>query len=227
MPVLELSAARAEGAALPTLALTLRRGELVVIAAPDGAHAASLADLCCGVLACEGGSARFLGHDWSNTPEEHAAALRGRIGRVFANGGWLPQLGMDRNVLLPLLYHTRLPEDGLRLRAARLAQHFGLPGLPLASPRDLRPDELARVALVRAFLGDPDLLLLESPLHEGRLTELAPALLDAIAAARSRGAACIWLSRSGVVWHDPRMRPTRRLRLSDAGLTWPAQAAAA
>lgn len=225
-PILALAAARAGAAALPPIDLRLHPGELVLVAAPDPALATAFADLCCGILACEAGDVRFLGHDWSRVPEEHAAALRGRIGRVFAAGGWLPQIGVDANVLLPRLYHTRLPEEGLRHRAAALAQSFGLPGLPLARPRDLRPAELARAALVRAFLGDPALLILESPLQEGRLAELAPALLDALAGARSRGAACLWLSRSGVVWNDPRVRPTLRLRLSDSGLAPSARAAA-
>ena len=92
-----------------------------------------------------------------------------------------------------------------------------MPGLPLVRPGDLAASDLARAACVRAFLGDPELVLLESPV-QGRFNSLIPPLLDALATARDRGAAAIWFTRSDVVWRDPSCPASHRLRLGERGL---------
>jgi phospholipid/cholesterol/gamma-HCH transport system ATP-binding protein len=150
-------------------------------------------------------------------PDDYAAALRGRIGRVFASGSWVGFLDVATNILLPRLHHTRDDPSDLRERATALSCAFGLPGLPLVRPGVLAASDLARAACVRAFLGDPMLVLLESPV-QGRFTSLVPPLLDALAAARDRGAAAIWFTRSDLVWRDLSFPATMRMRLGERGL---------
>jgi phospholipid/cholesterol/gamma-HCH transport system ATP-binding protein len=198
--------------------LRLAPGEFALVLAPDPLRGALFADLAGGTVPAASGRVLFLGHDWAWVPHDVADALRGRIGRVFHAGGWIQHLSMAMNVLLPLLHHTRAPEAEARDRAAELARAFGLPGLPLGWPHDSPVGDLARAACVRAFLGEPSLLILENPLMEGRVPDLTARLRDAIAAARSRGAACIWLTASGLVWDDPALPATHRLRLTDFGL---------
>ena len=126
-------------------------------------------------------------------------------------------LDVAANVLLPQLHHTRHDPAALRDKAASLACAFGLPGLPLGRAADLPPRDLARAACVRALLGDPALLLLESPVRREFADFMAP-LLNAVAAARSRGAAAMWLTGSEAVWRDRAFPATQRWRLSEAGL---------
>ena len=192
-------------------------GELALVDARHSLRPAWLADLCCGLLPLSGGSVRFLGHDWSAMPPDYAAALRGRIGRVFQSGNWVDFIDVATNILLPQLHHTRDDPIDLRERAIALSCAFGLPGLPLVRPGDLAASDLARAACVRAFLGDPELILLESPV-QGRFNSLIAPLLDALAAARDRGAAAIWFTRSDLVWHDLSFPATHRLRLGERGL---------
>src|SRR6516162_8987706 len=92
---------------------------------------ASFADICSGLGPFPKGAVRFLGHDWAQIPDYYAAALRGHIGRIFADGGWIEFLDVASNILLPQLHHTREDEPVLRERATQLACTFGLPGLPL------------------------------------------------------------------------------------------------
>jgi phospholipid/cholesterol/gamma-HCH transport system ATP-binding protein len=61
------------------------------------------------------------------------------------------------------------------------------------------------------------LVLLESPV-QGRFNTLLPPLLNALAAARDRGAAAIWFTRSDLVWRDSSVPATMRLRLGERGL---------
>jgi len=176
-----------------------------------------LADLCCGLLPLAAGKVSFLGRDWEAMPQDYAAALRGRIGRVFLSGSWIRFLDVATNILLPQLHHTRDDGNTLRERAAALSCAFGLPGLPLARPGDLAAGDLARAACVRAFLGDPALVLLESPI-QGRFAALIPPLLNALAQTRDRGGAAIWFTRSDLIWREPSLPVTHRLRLGEHGL---------
>jgi phospholipid/cholesterol/gamma-HCH transport system ATP-binding protein len=221
VPILDISAARprheaGEMAAAP-VDFRLSAGEFALVDARLADQATWLADLCSGLLPLAAGSVSFLGRDWSTLPWDYAAALRGRIGRVFQSGGWIGSMDVATNILLPQLHHTRDDPGGLRERAIALSCGFGLPGLPLVRPSELVASDLARAACVRAFLGDPELILLENPV-QGRFTGLIAPLLNALAAARDRGAAAIWFTRSNVVWRDPSFPVTYRLRLGERGL---------
>ena len=219
--VLEIAEATVRGGPdegrIPPITLRLAPGDLALVEARDPQRAAWFADLCCGLVPLTKGSVRFLGRDWSAMPHHFAAALRGRIGRIFATGGWIEFADLATNILLPQMHHTRRDVRELRETAAKLACGFGLPGLPTGLPSELSAIDLARAACVRAFLCQPALLLLESPV-QGRFADLKEPILDALAAARSDGAAAIWLAGSELVWRDRSVPATHHLRLRDDGL---------
>lgn len=220
-PVLDISNAvphhGPEEFRIPPITLQLFPGDLALVETSDPRRAAWFADLCSGLVRLAEGSVTFLGRDWTVLTHDHAAALRGRVGRVFGDGGWIEFIDTATNILLPELHHTRRDVRDVREEAAKLACNFGLPGLPMGRPRDLSAKDLARAACIRAFLGGPALLLLESPL-QGRFTDLTAPLLEALAAARQNGAAAIWLSNNDLVWRDRSIPASHRLRLRDYGL---------
>src|SRR6201986_5137684 len=220
-PVLDLAAARPQvwddEAPVPEIDLRLMAGELALVDARHAARPAWLGDLCCGLVPLGAGSVCFLGRDWYAGTPDYADALRGRIGRVFFSGSWIGFMDVATNILLPQPHHTRDDPSELRERATALCCAFGLPGLPLVRPGELAASDLARAACVRAFLGDPALVLLASPV-QGRFNTLLPPLLNALATARDRGAAAVWFTRSDVVWRDPSVPATMRLRLGERGL---------
>src|SRR3954451_18869173 len=102
VPVLELARAQVEqfqdlGISAP-LSLRLLSGECALIEGSDAAQLAAFADLCSGFITLRSGNVRFVGRDWSDLPHAYVAALRSRIGRVFATGGWLPFLDIKPNI---------------------------------------------------------------------------------------------------------------------------------
>jgi phospholipid/cholesterol/gamma-HCH transport system ATP-binding protein len=226
-PILSLSSVRSVdlfGRSAGALGLRLDPGELALIDARDLPLASALADLCCGLHRPTEGEVRFLHRDWSRQPGEMADALRGLIGRVMSNPGWLPFLDAATNVLLQQIHHTRSDLAVLREDAARLATQFGLPGLPSGPIAELSAGDLMRLGFVRAFVGEPKLVILESPV-QGLHQDMVPALLNRLWEVRDRGGAAIWLTRSRLIWDNPLFPASHRLRLDHQGLS-PLKAAA-
>jgi phospholipid/cholesterol/gamma-HCH transport system ATP-binding protein len=94
---------------------------------------------------------------------------------------------------------------------------FGLPGLPAGPARQLTDPDLLRAACVRAFLGQPRLVILELP-GPAQQDDLLPALLEVGAEARGRGVTVMWVAGAGPALRDRSIHATHRLRLNDSGL---------
>ena len=218
-PTLTLEAARGSGERMPLAALdlTLSEGDFAVIEVPGSRRGAAFADLCSGLAPLTAGTVRFLGRDWNRTPRRHADALRGRIGRLFHLPLHPDTQDVANRLLLARLHHSLKPEAALRAEGATLAQRFGLPGLPAGPARYLTELDLLRAACVRAFLGQPRLVILELP-GTAQQDDLLPALLEVGAEARGQGVAVMWLAGPGPAMRDRSVRPTHRLRLSDVEL---------
>ena len=236
-PVLELTGVTVESdpaydTPLWNVSLRLAPGDLALVRLERGAVRLPLADAAEGLAERYDGTAAFLGRDWRKVSAGEGAALRGRIGRVFdsfgaAGPGWVTSLDVDENVMLAQRHHTRRPSPEIEAEAAKLARMFGLPGLPRGRPSQTRPPDLQRASCVRAFLGTPDLILLERP-EQGVFPEIMPPLINAVRSARGRGAAVVWLSDNPAVWADRGIRPTWRCVMSGAQmLVLPAEGAAA
>ena len=184
-PVLALEAARGDSEHLPQapIDLALAEGDFALIETPGPRRGAAFADLCAGLVPLTGGRASLLGRDWSSLPAEHADALRGHVGRLFSTPIRPDTPDVAARILLARLHHTRIPEADLRAEAATLAVRFGLPGLPAGPAQQLPAPDLLRAACVRAFLGQPRLVILELPAAVQQ-DDLLAALLDVGAVAR-------------------------------------------
>jgi len=198
--------------ALAGLNLELRFSDLVLIHMGHREAALAVGDACEGLTSPRAGTVTFLGRHWSRTPPDQANALRGMIGRVFRRANWVDYMSVAENILLPQLHHTRRPLEELTKEAREICQLFGLPGIPTRRPREMLPSDLQRAACVRAFMGQPRLLILEEPtrrLGEGFL----PGLTKAIDSARARGAAVLWMTQNEVIWRRPHLECTGRFRI--------------
>jgi len=220
-PVLRLLSALPlfEAGVLPNvpLDLELMPGDCALIETFDPARTTALADLCSGMMALRQGEIRFMGYDWASLDSERAAALRGRIGRIHQKGAWISMFGTHVNIMLAQLHHTREPEPAIAQSAIELARQFGLPGLPLVKPDRLSEGDLLRAGCVRAFLGEPRLLLLESTITPDR-AELTAPLLDLLSRALHRGAAAVCFTRDAPFWQAQHFPLTHRMQLRDDGL---------
>ncbi|HEX9782484.1 MAG TPA: hypothetical protein VGA56_07090 [Opitutaceae bacterium] len=222
VPVLELDRVLIESdplfeTSLCGLNFVLGAGELVLVLLDREHMHLPLADAASGLVTPIEGAVRFGGRDWQAMSPDEAAARRGRIGRLFAAESWVANLDVDENITLSQRHHTRRPEEELIDEAVAMAYDFLLPGLPLGRPSDFRRQDLQKAACIRAFLGEPALILLERPTRDIYADIMAP-LANALFSARRRGAAVIWTTEERRVWEDAGLRPTRRALMSGARL---------
>ncbi len=188
---------------------SLQPGELLLVRLERGHLRTPLADLALGLIEPRQGQVCINGEDWQQLPAAHAASLRGRCGRVFAEQNWYTALSVGANICLAQQHHSLRPLDEIEASAATLALFFGLPGLPLGSPTKTRAGDLARAALVRAFFGQPDLIILERP-TQYLYPEIMPPLLNALRSARKKGAAVIWTTGDSKIWNEPAINASQR-----------------
>lgn len=215
-PVLEMQAASCaplddrETVIVPNLAI--HSGDLVVVHPGDERHEQVFADAVSGLISPRTGAVRFLGFDWAAATPDHANAMRGRIGHAFRRGEWISYLSLADNMLLGQLHHTDRDYAELREEAAHLSVLFGLPGLPVGLPADYSDRDRRRAAYVRAFVGQPDLIIVESSVR-GQVRELFEPLLNAMWHCRDRGGAVLWFMLESHLWTDPGLLATQRLRV--------------
>ena len=190
----------------------LYSGELALVRLNKQHEMTAFADAFSGLLTPGKGSVLFLGRDWQRSPVDIANAMRGKIGRVFSSGEWLDGCSLVDNILLSECHHSRRSKDVLLHEAAHLAESFKLPGLPMGYPKEYKHVDLQRAGCVRAFMGDPLLMLLEDP-TDGVCKSMLSALVNNIRRIRNLGAAVWWMTLSDDVWLDDSIPADRFFRI--------------
>lgn len=220
-PALELVEARPvldeSGLASMKYNFLLEAGECAFIECRDAVQRAQFIDFCTGMLPVGAGTVKCMGLEWKNLEERQIWSLRGRIGRIFSSDSWIDLYSTHMNVLWPRLHHSWTDLDELVDKAVELGVRFGLPGLPTQPPGRLSTLDRRRAEYVRAFLGNPALLLLEDPVSF-QPRELYEAFLSELTVARQKGCAVVWISSDHTVWRDYAQDTMQAFRLGDSGL---------
>ncbi len=165
------------------VSLTVPAGERLAILGPSGSGKSTLLNLIGGLDRADSGSVCVHGRDLAELGDRELAALRNReIGFVFQLHHLLPQCSVLENVLVPTLARRDRPDRAaLRRRALDLLARVGLSERCQAFPGTLSGGERQRVAVARALINQPCLLLADEP--TGSLdAEAAAALGDLLAA---------------------------------------------
>ncbi len=184
-----IRAAAVRGAAPgPAWSFALAPGAALWI--PDGTDSGrTWLDWLTGIEPPPHGQVFWKGVEWRDRDPAAAAAERGRMGCLFADGGLLANLDMDENVWLPARIHRRADAAEAIEEWARFFRVWPLPAerAPAVRERDRR-----KLAWTRAFAGLPEMLVLERPLR-GAPAEDAARLRAAVARVRAAGCAVVWL----------------------------------
>jgi len=161
-------AAPAGGASVNVLTdinLQLAAGEALAIIGPSGSGKSTLLNIMGTLDRPTAGQVRLAGRDLSALNEKELAAIRNReIGFVFQLHHLLPQCTILENVLIPTLTApAELQTPAALQRAGRLLERVGLQHRLNHRPGQLSGGECQRVAVVRALINQPKLLLADEP----------------------------------------------------------------
>jgi ABC-type lipoprotein export system ATPase subunit len=142
---------------------TLEAGEFVVVTGPSGAGKSTLLHIAGGLDAPDSGTVEVAGQDvWTMSASARAAFRRRNLGFVFQFFNLVPMLTAVENVSLPLVL------DGMSARSAdaraeELLERVGLGDRARHRPAELSGGQMQRVAVARALVARPSLILADEP----------------------------------------------------------------
>jgi len=145
------------------LDLTVAQGRITAVMGPSGTGKTTLLRLLTGQAFASSGTVRVLGQHVGSLSQRELFALRRRMGMLFQNGALLTDLNVFENVAFPVREHARLPEPVLRRLVLMKLEAVGLRGAEALMPQELSGGMARRVALARAIVMDPEVLIYDEP----------------------------------------------------------------
>ena len=145
------------------LTLSVPRGKITAIMGPSGTGKTTLLRLVTGQIHASKGQVLVDGQEVSKLNHQQLYAMRQRMGMLFQNGALLTDISVYENVAFPVREHTKLPEELIRQLVLTKLQTVGLRGAYKLMPWELSGGMARRVALARAMVLDPDLLIYDEP----------------------------------------------------------------
>lgn len=166
--------------------MDIRRGGITVIMGPSGTGKTTLLKLISAQLVPEAGSVHFDGRDVHALGQRDLFEMRKSMGMLFQAGALLTDLSVFENVAYPLREHTALSESMIRYLVLAKLHAVGLRGAAELMPSELSGGMARRVALARAIILDPLMIMYDEPfggqdpISMGVLVKLIKTLNDSL-----------------------------------------------
>lgn len=145
------------------LDMDIPRGKVTAIMGPSGTGKTTLLKHITGQMRADAGTIHVGDRNVAALSREELYKLREGIGYLFQNSALLTDFDVFENVAFPLRQHTKLPEVLIRDLVLLKLQAVGLRGAARLTPNELSGGMARRVALARAIVFDPMLILYDEP----------------------------------------------------------------
>lgn len=155
---------RGERVILDDVNMDIPRGSVVAIMGPSGVGKTTILRLMTGQLRPHQGSIEIDGQEISALSDRALRKFRKSVGVLLQNGALFTDLTVFENVATPLREHTKLPESLIRRLVMVKLHAVGLGGTEELMPFELSGGMARRVALARAVVMDPSIVLYDEPM---------------------------------------------------------------
>ena len=145
------------------VSLDFRRGETTVVMGPSGTGKSVLLKLIAGLLKPDSGEVYFEGQRTDQLSEAEMVGVRKRMGFLFQLSALFDSMTVGDNIAFPLTEHTKMTGEQRREKVATVLNMVGLAGIEKKMPADLSGGQKKRVALARAIVLEPDVVLYDEP----------------------------------------------------------------
>ncbi len=159
----DLRYTRGEKVIFDDLNIDIERGKVTAIMGPSGTGKTTLLRLITGQILPDRGTVKVDGLEVPKLGTDELYKLRKRMGMLFQNGALLTDYSVYENVAFPLREHTDLPEALIHHLVLMKLQAVGLRGAWDMMPSELSGGMARRVALARAIVLDPMMILYDEP----------------------------------------------------------------
>lgn len=159
------------GHATPTLRIpkfSVDAGETVFLFGPSGTGKTTMLEILAGVLTPQKGSVRMLDQDLTRVSDKVRDRFRAdHLGYIFQSFNLIPYLGVAENIELPVHFsarrRSRLKTASLHDEVVRLTTALGISDFLRRRVTELSVGQQQRVAVARALIGSPELVLADEP----------------------------------------------------------------
>jgi phospholipid/cholesterol/gamma-HCH transport system ATP-binding protein len=145
------------------LSCSFPRGKISVVLGGSGSGKSTILRLIGGLVRPQGGAITIDGENITRLSETQIYAVRRKLGMMFQGGALLDSLTVFDNLALPLRERTRLTEAEVATAVHERLAAVGLANVDALLPRQLSGGMVKRVALARAILMKPVVLLCDEP----------------------------------------------------------------
>jgi phospholipid/cholesterol/gamma-HCH transport system ATP-binding protein len=166
-PIIQLknvSFQRGDKVVLENVSMDIGRGSIVAIMGPSGVGKTTILRLISGQLQPNKGSIEVLGKQIPSLSRRELYECRKEIGVLLQNGALFTDLTVFENIATPLREHTDLDDDEISERVLAKLDSVGLRGTEHLMPQSLSGGMARRVALARAVILNPKIVLFDEPM---------------------------------------------------------------
>ncbi|MDX1460243.1 MAG: ATP-binding cassette domain-containing protein [Xanthomonadales bacterium] len=149
---------------LDDVSMDIPRGCIAAIMGPSGVGKTTILRLISGQLKPDSGSVEVNGQRISDMSDRALRGVRREIGVLLQNGALFTDLTVFENVATPVREHSDLPEPIIRRLVMAKLHSVGLGGTEELMPHELSGGMARRVALARAVVLDPEIMLYDEPM---------------------------------------------------------------
>lgn len=148
---------------LKEIDISVRRGQVVAMMGGSGSGKTTLLRAATGQIFAQKGTIHAFGQNLTNTTHQQLQQLRQRMGVLFQQGALFTDLNVFENVAFPLREHQQLPEKEIVEKVLDKLNAVGLRAAAHLRISEISGGMARRVALARAIVLEPELILYDEP----------------------------------------------------------------